>query len=239
MVLVDPPVSQERVEELLQKLFDLHDLKANGVLEEELRSWEAGWKDKGSGQHGPVKIAIIRDLYRPLKWHFITVLETFSIIKFATTLQRSFVLEVAERDPAIFKWYSDASFWRMLNDIFLDYLWIYCNSLNKSEIVIPDNFINVKHQLMLGWKRLLCDQLYILPHKCQEELIKMNEKVADAGGFPGISGRCWSKWLTPTGGYGDMKLNHETCGFNHDIIMIIMLNPAKYGEGYITHENRE
>jgi len=42
MVLVDPPVSQERVEELLQKLFDLHDLKANGVLEEELRSWEAG-----------------------------------------------------------------------------------------------------------------------------------------------------------------------------------------------------
>ena len=39
MVFVDPPVSQERVEELLQKLFDLHDLKANGVLEEELRSW--------------------------------------------------------------------------------------------------------------------------------------------------------------------------------------------------------
>ena len=46
---------------------------------------------------------IIRDLYRSLKLHFITVLETFSIIKFATTLQRSFVLEVAERDPAIFK----------------------------------------------------------------------------------------------------------------------------------------
>ena len=43
----------------------------------------------------------------------------------------------------------------------------------------------------------------------------MNEKVADAGGFPGISGKLLVEMIDPDRG-GDMKLNHETCGFNHD-----------------------
>lgn len=44
-------VLQEQVEHLLQKLFDLHDLKANGVLEEEMRVLQLGVSNGHEGYH--------------------------------------------------------------------------------------------------------------------------------------------------------------------------------------------